>query len=148
MNILIVTSQQFACTGNAGLHFIGYKKYIVGTAQVVTFFQISLIGYISTCLSLNGLNQESGHMRMFVQHFRQCFGIIVGNHDKTGGKRSVVIVSVRINGERNDSGSTPMKIIPAYNDFRRILGKLFYFIRPFAAKLQCGFYRLGSRIHR
>ncbi len=60
MNILIVTSQQFACTGNAGLHFIGYKKYIVGTAQVVTFFQISLIGYISTCLSLNGLNQESG----------------------------------------------------------------------------------------
>lgn len=65
MNILIVTSQQFACTGNAGLHFIGYKKYIVGTAQVVTFFQISLIGYISTCLSLNGLNQESGHMRMF-----------------------------------------------------------------------------------
>ena len=32
---------------------------------------------------------------------------------------------VRINGERNDSGSTPMKIIPAYNDFRRILGKLF-----------------------
>ena len=68
--------------------------------------------------------RESGHMRMFVQHFRQCFGIIVGNHDKAGGKRSVVIVKRPDQWRKNDSGSTPMKIIP-YNDFRVSLGSFF-----------------------
>ena len=66
---MVITADQAAGPGNAGLYFIGDKKDLFLLAQLKGPAQILIIRDHYSGFSLDGLHHKTGDIRIF-----QCFG--------------------------------------------------------------------------
>src|SRR5690606_10227813 len=98
-DIFIVTGEESSGSGNSGLNFIRYQKYVICSAERRTGSEITLIGYIHSGLSLYRFHQKGGHVLVFRQNLFQGHGIIVIDADKPRGIGAEILFCVFIIGK-------------------------------------------------
>ena len=69
----MITAEQPAGAGDAGLYLVGDEEHVVLLAQVVAGFQISFVRYVNTCFPLYRFHQKGSNpvARLF-QHCFKC----------------------------------------------------------------------------